>query len=156
MAERKSTGIPFTTGTIKGRRGSRLALSWGAGNDSTTILAGRFVVLALDQCTGAADPAQVLWTALDLAVLFKVLPKLHGTQQELQDLLASLFVFATTTDYESATDCEAAYDGWMLERDTLKPAADSGHEPAYLPRSAAKLFRMADQLRRRGFTSFIE
>lgn len=116
----------------------------------------RFVVLALDQCTDAVDPARMLWTALDLAVLFKVLPKLHGTQQELEDLLASLFVFATTTDYESASDPEAPYDGWMLERDTLKPTADSGHEPAYLPRTAAKLRRMADQLRRRGFTSFIE
>lgn len=117
---------------------------------------GRFVVLALDQCTEAADSARVLWAALDLAILFKVLPKLHGTQQELEDLLACLFVFGTTTDYEGAIEPEAPYEGWALERDTLKPAPDSGNEPAFLPRSAAKLYRMADQLRRRGFTSFIE
>jgi hypothetical protein len=116
----------------------------------------RFVALAVDQCTDAAQTSRTLWTALDLAILLKVLPKLHGTQQELQELLASLFVFATTTNYDAALEPGSPYDDWVLDRDTLTPEPESGHEPAYLPRTAVKLRRMADQLRRRGFTSFIE
>jgi len=41
------------------------------------------------------------------------------------------------------------------QSDRLNPRPESGLEPAYLPRSAAKLYRMADQLRRSGRTSFI-
>ena len=50
----------------------------------------RFVVLASEQTDGS-DKA--LWTALDLALLEKILPKFHGTQQELEDVLARLSEF---------------------------------------------------------------
>lgn len=116
---------------------------------------GRFILLAAKQCHSGESPG-ALWAALDLAILFKVLPKMHGTQQELEDLLASLFVFATTEDYEAARQSQPQYEKWQLDGDRLEPHPDSGNEPARLPRTAAKLYRMADVLRRRGFTSFIE
>jgi hypothetical protein len=50
----------------------------------------RFVVLASEQ-TDSTE--QDLWTALDLAVLEKVLPKFHGTQQELESVLSLLMDF---------------------------------------------------------------
>lgn len=117
---------------------------------------GRFVALADEQCADVGDEARMLWTALDLAVLFKVLPKLHGTQQELEELLASLFAFATVRNTDSGKEARTLDQGWMLDGDTLNPAPDSGNQPAVLPRTAAKLYRMIKQLERRGFTSFIE
>lgn len=51
----------------------------------------RFVNLAVAQ---TAPDAESGWAALDLALLQKVLPKLHGTQQELDDVLTGLFAFA--------------------------------------------------------------
>jgi hypothetical protein len=50
----------------------------------------RFVVLANEQTDGSDE---ALWTALDLAVLQKILPKFHGTQQELEEVLARLLTF---------------------------------------------------------------
>ena len=47
----------------------------------------RFVVLANEQTDGTE---QDLWTALDMAILEKVLPKFHGTQQELESVLSRL------------------------------------------------------------------
>ena len=51
----------------------------------------RFVTLAAAQTDGSPE---AVWAALDLAVLAKVLPKFHGTQGELGELLAALFRFA--------------------------------------------------------------
>lgn len=51
----------------------------------------RFVNLAVAQ---TAPDAASGWAALDLALLQKVLPKLHGTQQELDDVLTGLLAFA--------------------------------------------------------------
>ncbi len=51
----------------------------------------RFVTLAAEQ--GNGEEAQR--AALDLALLQKVLPKLHGTQQELEDLLKKLVHFGS-------------------------------------------------------------
>ncbi len=51
----------------------------------------RFVNLALAQ---TAPHAAAGWVALDLALLQKVLPKLHGTQQELEEVLEGLLAFA--------------------------------------------------------------
>ncbi|MCK6533075.1 MAG: EVE domain-containing protein [Polyangiaceae bacterium] len=117
---------------------------------------GRFVALASEQSTGGADTAEILWAALDLAVLFKVLPKLHGTQQELEELLASLFTFAATIDFDASVKPESAYAGWSVDRDRLVADPESGHTRPWLPRTAAKLLRMARRLERQGFTSFIE
>lgn len=114
---------------------------------------GRFVRLAAEQ--GDGEPAS-LWAALDLAVLMKVLPKLHGTQQELEELLAMLFTFAVTARPEAALDPDLPFDGWLLDGDRLQPPPDGALDAPVLPRTAAKLWRMQQRLRRQGFTSFIE
>ncbi|HEY6554823.1 MAG TPA: hypothetical protein VI669_15825, partial [Vicinamibacteria bacterium] len=51
----------------------------------------RFVTLAAEQ----ADGVEARHAALDLALLQKVLPKLHGTQQELEELLKKLLEFGS-------------------------------------------------------------
>ena len=50
----------------------------------------RFVVLANEQTDGSEDS---LWAALDLALLEKILPKFHGTQQELEPVLSRIEEF---------------------------------------------------------------
>lgn len=106
---------------------------------------GRFIVLAATQ---ADDPTDGVRDALDLAIKSKVLPKLHGTQQEIEDMLAGLFSFAA-----GDMDPPVPYDGWALDDGVLR--AKSGAAPRF-PRSAAKLWRMLRRLRQQGFTSFIE
>lgn len=51
----------------------------------------RFVNLAAEEI---GKKKEKLWSALDLAVLEKTLPKFHGTQQELEEILIQLFNFA--------------------------------------------------------------
>ena len=53
----------------------------------------RFVNLAREQAA-EADRDAAVDAAFDLALLQKVLPKFHGTQQELQSLLEEIFLFA--------------------------------------------------------------
>ncbi|REJ85105.1 MAG: hypothetical protein DWQ36_14585 [Acidobacteria bacterium] len=139
----------------------------------------RFVLLAVDQAgeDAAAD-------AFDLAVLQKVLPKLHGTQQELESVLDWLFAFAVQgggsspaqADVEklrTAEDCEivggllrwtgrgaGSSDGLAEsnaedDSDDAEMDTDQGVTVAY-PRTAAKLWRMRRRLRQQGFTAFIE
>lgn len=113
----------------------------------------RFVRLAFEQ---AAAPEDASWAALDLAILEKVLVKLHGTQAELQDLLQTLLGLALAG---TATDAGLRDLGrWKLDpAEGVVIAADeaSDREPVF-PRSAAKLWRMRDRLLRQGFTSWIE
>jgi 5-methylcytosine-specific restriction protein B len=110
----------------------------------------RFVLLSMQQ---APEHADILWTALDLAVLSKVLPKLSGTQQELEDLLERLFTFAVTGSDGPAPPDLASF----TPRGGLLIRTDGGEErSARLPRTAAKLWRMRRRLERQGFTSFIE
>ena len=85
----------------------------------------RFISLARTQ---AGEGPDVLWDAFDVAVIAKVLPKLHGTQQEVEDILEQLHAFAN---------------------------GDTDACPR-LPRAAAKLARMRRRVVRAGFVSFIE
>jgi len=103
----------------------------------------RYVCLAHDQCSDGPAAARV---ALDLAILQKVLVKLHGTQQELEPLLDRRLHFAATA---TASDHSSAKK-WIAEN----PEFDA-FEIA-LPRCGWKLARMRRQLRQRGFTSWIE
>lgn len=114
----------------------------------------RYVTLAAEQ---AGEREDVLWAALDLALLQKVLPKFHGTQAELEDVLGRLFALAV--DLQAAEKAGAgAWHEWRLDRGQLVPisGAAGGRLELNLPRTAAKLWRMLDRLRRQGFTSFIE
>lgn len=100
----------------------------------------RFVDLAREQTHGDA-PA--LRTALDVAVLAKILPKLHGSQGELEEILKKLLTIAV--DAKPGTEVVSKEGKWLV---------DIAGAP--LPRSARKLERMLRRLRARGFVSFIE
>ncbi|MYA64096.1 MAG: hypothetical protein F4139_11455 [Gemmatimonadetes bacterium] len=138
----------------------------------------RFVNLAREQ---AADPDAGADAAFDLALLQKVLPKFHGTQQELESLLEQIFWFAVHGgDHGSKGKQSVKVDDWKVvagrliatsasqapsgdaDPDTEKAKADEAaasvadaNAPAY-PRTGAKVLRMIQRLRDRGFTSFIE
>lgn len=107
---------------------------------------GRFITLAWQQC---ADPEQGLVDALDLAILSKILPKLHGTQQELEDPLTRLLAFTLGDGRPTA------FDAWKTSEGELVQTTTTDQEP-WLPRSSLKLWRMLRRLRAQGFTSFIE
>lgn len=111
---------------------------------------GRFIKLVEEQC---ADPEEGVQVALDLAVLSKVLPKLHGTQQELEDTLAQLFRFAVGSGRPGTVDAWGPAEG-ILARNNKTEGEDD--EDAWLPRTSLKLWRMLRRLRAQGFTSFIE
>ncbi len=113
----------------------------------------RFVNLAAEQ---AVQNEGLYRSALDVAVLSKVMPKLHGTQQELEELLARLLAFAIDTN--SSPTAKASEGDWRLDGYTLVPRSEAeGEKPLpELPRTAAKLWRMMRRLRQQGFTSFIE
>ena len=110
----------------------------------------RFVTLAAKQAE-ADEPT--LWTALDLAILQKVLPKFHGTEQEMKEPLTALFGFAIFGRTDAA-------DEWIqseLKGGELYPKREVEMAvPPQLPRTAAKLWRMLLRLKQQGFTSFVE
>ncbi len=140
----------------------------------------RFVNLAREQAAEAETGAAVD-AAFDLALLQKVLPKFHGTQQELQSLLEKIFQFAVRgSDHVPRKDETVGLDDWEVVKGRLvarsksqPPSHDPGAEgnekdpdgpeaadadtdsPAY-PRTGAKVLRMLQRLGDRGFTSFIE
>ena len=141
----------------------------------------RFVNLARRQ---AKDADAAVDAAFDLAVLQKVLPKFHGTQQELESLLKEILQFAVLGGRVPKKDQKVELDDWKVVKGRLvhgtetgatsqPPAADAGTdadqedsdnadtadagpEPPAYPRTGAKVLRMLNRLRDRGFTSFIE
>lgn len=114
----------------------------------------RFVVLAKQQTDGSEES---VWTALDLAILAKALPKLHGTQQELEEMLVRLFGFALgLADDGSALSADMILSQWYEERGKIVTRGGSPQtQVPRLPRTAAKLWRMLRRLRQQGFTTFV-
>jgi 5-methylcytosine-specific restriction protein B len=80
-----------------------------------------FVTLAAAQA--GDDPAK-LWHAFDIAVLSKVLPKLHGTQQEIGELLERLLAFTINANSELGARCKE--NEWEYAKGRLVPKADVG------------------------------
>ncbi|MGV3722259.1 MAG: hypothetical protein ACO1SX_15235, partial [Actinomycetota bacterium] len=111
-----------------------------------------FLNLASEQAMGSTETRSA---ALDLALLQKVLPKFHGTQQELERPLLDLFAFAV-----SGTGIECNPDQWQPTGGRLTPnpaAVGNAQLPeARLPRTGAKVWRMLRRLRAQGFTSYME
>lgn len=101
-----------------------------------------FVLYARRQ--GATDPD--LWVALDLAVLEKVLPKFHGTAQELSEPLDAVAFVARRGRGRSKAE-----KGGGGEAHGEEAASE-----ARLPRCLRKVERMRRRLRTRGYTSFLE
>ncbi|MYB06452.1 MAG: hypothetical protein F4Y24_08870 [Gemmatimonadetes bacterium] len=140
----------------------------------------RFVNLAREQAGADVSDAAVD-AAFDLALLQKVLPKFHGTQQELQSILEEIFQFAVHgSGRVPKKDQKVELDDWRVvkgrlvaksktqspsddtpgegddaDSDAADPADADAKTPAY-PRTGAKVLRMLHRLRDRGFTSFIE
>ena len=92
---------------------------------------------------------RVLDDGIDLALLSKVLPKLHGTQQELEPVLTRLLAFANDGTTKPASVENQGLP--VASLDTSDPT-----KPPLLPRTAAKIRRMLQTVRARGFASFIE
>jgi hypothetical protein len=99
----------------------------------------RFVDLAVEQA-GASDAT--VRAALDVAVLAKILPKLHGSQAEIEATLKRLLAIVTGGQRE---------DDVFNAHGALVDGADLP-----LSRTARKLGRMLYRLRANGFVSFIE
>jgi hypothetical protein len=99
----------------------------------------RFVDLAVKQA-GPSDAT--VRAALDVAVLAKILPKLHGSQSEIEATLKRLLAIATADKPEGEvfTKHGAVVDGVEIP----------------LRRTARKLWRMLRRLAANGFVSFIE
>ena len=114
----------------------------------------RFVLLAREQ---AGEGAEVLWAALDLAILEKVLPKFHGTQGELGEILAAVGHFALTGEPSKAAPVPDTFlHDWALRGGSLVWAGtSSGAQEPRLPRTAAKVWSMLHRLQEQGFTSFV-
>lgn len=82
--------------------------------------------------------------ALDLQVMQKVLPRLHGSRRRLEPVLQELCAFCTDVSWE------AAQSGTKVD-----PLGSDNATPQ-LPRSWAKLRRMLVNLRANQFASFME
>lgn len=109
----------------------------------------RFVDLAGEQSAGSPD---ALRAAFDVAVLSKVLPKLHGGQAEIEGPLARLFAVAIGS--EPTSDDVKKLDRFLLDGTQLNRVVPGDDLP--MPRTALKLWRMRHRLRAQGFVSFIE
>jgi hypothetical protein len=116
---------------------------------------GRFVRLAAEQTDGSRE---ALWAALDLAILQKVLPKFHGTQQELEATLENLLAFAVVGSSDRGdAEWSKLVDGWRVRRGELvREQDDDVPLPPRLPRTAAKVWRMLNRVRKQGFTAYVE
>lgn len=78
----------------------------------------RFVNLAREQSANRDESAKA---AFDLALLQKVLPKFHGTQQELESLLERLFDFAVHGGERRRGDIDVRLDEWTVVNGRLRP-----------------------------------
>lgn len=86
--------------------------------------------------------------ALDLQIMQKVLPRLHGTRRRLEPTLCALSRFCADLTFDSGT----IEDGTATKFNPLAQAPGSGS----LPRSLEKIRRMTRSLRANQFTSFTE
>jgi hypothetical protein len=112
----------------------------------------RFVLLAGKHNNESSD---ALWAALDLAILEKVLPKFHGTQQELDEPLRAFFAFSQTAAPPSdVPSWDAIRLEWRAAMQRLEPVGKTLADPK-LPRVARKTWLMLQRLHQQGFTSFI-
>jgi 5-methylcytosine-specific restriction protein B len=109
----------------------------------------RFVDLAGEQSAGSRG---ALRAAFDVAILSKVLPKLHGGQAEIDGPLARLFAVAIGSDPTS--DDVKQLDRFAVNGTQLQRVVPGEDLP--MPRTALKLWRMRHRLRAQGFVSFIE
>ena len=92
--------------------------------------------------------------AFDFCILQKVLPKLHGNRQELEEPLAQLLFFSF--GQPSPGDPAGSFDRFLPGIPPLLPSGEEEPLRPRFPRTAAKVYRMWSTLRSRGFVSFVE
>jgi len=97
---------------------------------------GKFVHLAMEEVGDTC-----LDDAMDIQIIQKILPKLHGTRAKLEDPLQQLLAFC---------HAQSAYTEELLKTSL---AFDKN---ARFPRSAQKIARMLHQLTVQGYASFVE
>ena len=116
------------------------------------------IALYVNNAVEAIGP-EAVDTALDLQILQKVLPKLHGSRQKLLAPLWRALLFTLTgrdlgLDYSDEGLKAIEEDTSRKEPVTLPGGVDLS--TPLMPRSAAKLLRMLRTLRAQGFVAFIE
>jgi 5-methylcytosine-specific restriction endonuclease McrBC GTP-binding regulatory subunit McrB len=102
-----------------------------------------------------------LEVALDLQMLQKILPKLHGSRQKLERPLWDLLVFAVlgaNPPAELGEFNEERFHEWAeaLAGDNPVPVSSNDKREPLMPRSARKLARMLQTAITEGFVSFIQ
>jgi 5-methylcytosine-specific restriction enzyme B len=111
-----------------------------------------FVRLANDQTDGSS---QSIWAALDVAILEKILPKFHGTQEELDEPLRSVFAFA---EKGQATEEPPLWDSirGTWERGPARLICTNQGAPSlFFPRTARKVYDMLVRVHQQGFATYI-
>lgn len=100
--------------------------------------------------------ADALSVAMDLQIVQKVLPKLHGSRAKLESPLQALLYFCVKGEAPGAGGAgEWIKTNWVtfaLGSDTHLEVAGT---PARYPRAGAKVFRMLQTLREQGYASFV-
>jgi 5-methylcytosine-specific restriction protein B len=99
---------------------------------------------AMFEAAGDADPDH----ALDLIVMQKILPRLHGSRRKLEGTLSALAHFCFDPSYTPGS----ATAGGSEQFDAMSRKADD----ARLPIAFTKLKRMMHSLRANQFASFAE
>ena len=116
----------------------------------------------LNAANYVGDDETTLTTALDLQVLQKVLPKFHGTTNQIEVSVARLLRFCIDRTSDVEGDDPDDILGKNAQRRVLdrklqcRAGDDADWEFASLPRAGAKLYDMLSRLRTEGFTSFIQ
>ena len=98
---------------------------------------GRFVNLAMEEIGDSC-----LDDAVDIQIIQKILPKLHGTRAKLEEPLQRIFAFCHSQSTPFSEE--------LLHRSI------SGSSDFRFFRSAQKISRMLSQLAVQGYTSFVE
>ena len=116
-------------------------------------------ILNAAECVGEDD--EVLSTALDFQVMQKVLPKFHGTVNQIElpltRLLGYCLDYRVEDEATDTSDIVPPQEDRRLDAQTLYWRKGEGDwQEAVLPRSAAKIHKMLGQLKTEGFASFIQ
>lgn len=131
----------------------------GTGHHFGYRVAFEMAAYILNAARYVGDTEETLKTALDLQISQKVLPKFHGTVNQIELPLARLLRYCIdgTTMLTSRDTSEIVPDrnAVRLDCNRLWCEVEEGWKAAQLPRSAAKVQKMLDRLKTEGFASFI-
>jgi 5-methylcytosine-specific restriction endonuclease McrBC GTP-binding regulatory subunit McrB len=98
--------------------------------------------------------------AIDLQILQKVLPKLHGTKQRLTTPLWRLLLFCVNGASELSAEFDEelfkSVEGQVLEGAAPETPGVPKATAAKFPRASRKIVKMLRTLRAQGFVSFVE